>query len=118
MEGNEFFSVDTDNTCLVSDLVIPAKFKTLEFEKYKGHTYPKSNLVMYFRKMIAYTNNQKLPIHCFQDNLSGASLKWYMGLEKNHVKCFQDLVDAFMKQYNYNLDMALDRRQLQSMSQR
>ena len=110
MEGNEFFSVDVDNMCLVSDLVVPAKFKTPEFEEYKGHACPKSHLTMYYRKMAAYTNNQKLLIHCFQDSLSGASLKWYMGLERNRIQCFQDLAGAFMKQYKYNLDMAPDRR--------
>ena len=67
--------------------------------------------------MFAYTKNDKLLIHCFQDSLSGASLKWYMGLEKGRIQCFQDLVDAFIKQYKYNLDMAPDRRQLQNMFQ-
>ena len=48
MEGNEFFSGDANNMCLVSDLVMPAKFKTPEFEKYRGHTCPRIHLVMYF----------------------------------------------------------------------
>ena len=68
--------------------------------------------------MTAYHKNEKLLIHCFQDSLSGASLKWYMGLEKDRIKSFQDLIDAFMRQYKYNLDMAPDRRQLQNMSQK
>src|SRR4051812_2378327 len=97
MEGNSFFSVDVDIICLVSNLLMPAKFKTLEFQKYKGHTCPRSHLIMYYRKMDAYTNNQKLRIHCFRDSLSGASLKWYMGLEKGCIQNFQDLDDAFMK---------------------
>ena len=117
MKGNEFFSVDGDNICLVSDLMTPSRFKTPELEKYKGYTCPRSHLVMYFRKMAAYTNNQKLLMHCFQDSLSGASLKWYMGFERNGIHCFQDLDDSFMKQYKYNLDMAPDRLQLQNMSQ-
>ena len=40
-----------------------------------------------------------------------------MGLEKGRIQCFQDLVDAFIKQYKYNLDMAPDGCQLQNMSQ-
>ncbi|XP_058767291.1 uncharacterized protein LOC131640956 [Vicia villosa] len=52
------------------------------------------------------------------NSLSGASLKWYMSLEKGCVQSFQDLADAFMKQYKYNLDMAPDRRQLQNMAQK
>ncbi|XP_058766813.1 uncharacterized protein LOC131640437 [Vicia villosa] len=83
MEGSNFFSVNADNMGLVSNLVMPSKFKVPEF-----------------------------------DNLSGASLKWYMSLEKGCVQNFQDLADAFMKQYKYNLDMAPDRRQLQNMAQK
>src|SRR3954469_9517460 len=77
-----------------------------------------THLTMYYRKMAAYTKNDKLLIHCFQDSLTGASLKWYMGLEKSHIHYFQNLTDALMKQYKYNLDMAPDRRQLQNMSQK
>ena len=104
--------------CLVPNLVLPPKFKAPEFEKYKGHSCPKSHLMMYFRKMSAHAKNDKLLIHCFQDSLSGASLKWYMGLEKGHISSWVDLADAFMNQYKYNLDMAPDRRQLQTMSKR
>src|SRR3954470_870927 len=118
MEGADYFEVAAENMCLVSDVVMPAKFKTPEFEKYKGNTCPRSHLTMYYRKMAAYTKNDKLLIHCFQDSLSGASLKWYMGLESSRIHCFQDLTDAFMKQYKYNLDMAPDRRQLQNMSKK
>ncbi|XP_058740205.1 uncharacterized protein LOC131612429 [Vicia villosa] len=65
MEGNNYFGVAAKNMCLVSDVVMPAKFKTPEFEKYKGNTCPKSHLIMYYRKMAAYTQNDKLLIHCF-----------------------------------------------------
>ena len=50
---------------LVSDLVLPPKFKTLEFEKFNGGTCPMAHLTMYYRKMTGYTNNDKLLIHCF-----------------------------------------------------
>lgn len=82
IEGNNIFSSTAMNMRLVSNLVIPSKFKTPDFEKDKGKTFPRSHLVMYFRKMAAHTENDKLIIHCFQDSLSGASLRWYMGLEQ------------------------------------
>lgn len=118
MEGNDVFGAAAMDMRLVPDLVLPKKFKTSEFEKYKGHTCPRSHLIMYFQKMTAYSRNDKLLIHCFQDNLSGASLKWYMGLERTRIQSWTDLADAFMQQYKYNLNMAPDRRQLQSMSKK
>ncbi|XP_050875250.1 uncharacterized protein LOC127078874 [Lathyrus oleraceus] len=117
LEGDHVFGSAAKEMCLVSGLVIPAKFKTPDFEKYKGHTCPKSHLIMYYRKMAAHVEDDKLMIHCFQDSLSGAPSKWYLSLDQNRIRCFQDLSDAFIKHYKYNMDMAPDRRQLQSMFQ-
>ena len=69
MEGNDVFGAAAMDMCLVPDLVLPKKFKTPDFEKYKGHTCPRSHLIMYYRKMTAYARNDKLLIHCFQDSL-------------------------------------------------
>jgi hypothetical protein len=103
---------------LVPDLVLPPKYKDPEFEKYKGLSCPRSHLIMYSRKMASNTNNDKLMIHCFQDSLAGASLNWYMQLEGNYIHSWRDLANAFIKQYQYNLDMAPSRTQLQSMVQK
>lgn len=62
--------------------------------------------------MDAYTKNDKLLIHFFQDSLNGASMKWYMGLDKGRIRSWKDLVKAFFKQYKYNLDMVPDRQKL------
>ncbi|XP_050896008.1 uncharacterized protein LOC127102703 [Lathyrus oleraceus] len=117
LEGDHVFGSAAKEMCLVSGLVIPAKFKTPDFDKYKGHTCPKIHLIMYYRKMAAHVEDDKLMIHCFQDSLSGAPSKWYLSLDQNRIRCFQDLSDAFIKHYKYNMDMAPDRRQLQSMFQ-
>lgn len=82
IKGNDVFGATTMDMCLVSDLIIPAKFKTPNFEKYKGYTCPKSHLIMYYRKMEVHSRNDKFLIHYFQDSLSEASLKWYMSLER------------------------------------
>ncbi|XP_050915560.1 uncharacterized protein LOC127130632 [Lathyrus oleraceus] len=106
------------NMCLVLGLVIPPKFKVPNFEKYKGDNCPRNHLVMFFQKMASHTHDDKLMIHYFHDILIGASLSWYMKLKIIHIQSWEDLAKAFLKQYNYNLDMAPDRRQLQSLSQK
>lgn len=63
MEGDQDFGVAAKEMCPVSGLVIPAKFKTHDFDRYEGHTFPKSHLVMYYRKMDAYVEDDKLMIH-------------------------------------------------------
>ncbi|XP_058774882.1 uncharacterized protein LOC131649152, partial [Vicia villosa] len=104
--------------CLVPSVQIPAKFKVPDFEKYKGSSCPQSHLVMYARKMSTYADNHQLLIHYFQDSLTGAALKWYTSLDSTNIRTFNDLGEAFVRQYKYNSDMAPDRDQLRSMAQK
>lgn len=73
---------------------------------------------MYVRNMASCAHNDKLLIHFFQDSLTGVAQSWYMHLEPFQICCFRDMAEAFIKQYKYNVDMALDRSQLQNMSKR
>lgn len=90
MKGKYLFGKSTYDLCLVPNVKIPVKFKVHEFEKYKGNSYPQSHLNMHFRKMANYNGDDKLLIHYFQDNLTGASLKWYMGLYNAHISSFNE----------------------------
>ena len=116
--GGSFGFGDTIGLCLVSDVVIPPKFKVHDFEKYKGVSCPKNHLTMYCRKMATHASNEKLLVHFFQDCLAGNALCWYMHLEPTRIRSWKDLVDAFLKQYKYNIDMASDRLELQNMSKK
>ena len=40
---------------------------------------------MYYRKMAAHIGNDKLLIHCFQDNLIGPMTRWYIQLDNAHI---------------------------------
>jgi YesN/AraC family two-component response regulator len=65
--------------------------------------------------MAEVVDDEKLLIHFFQDSLSDVSLTWYMRLDNTKVKKWKDLVDAFMRQYKFNIDMGPDRLNLQAM---
>jgi len=110
--GKELFGKNAYDLCLVPNVVIPPKFKVPNFEKYKGNICPEIHLVMYVRKISAYVGNDELLIHYFQDSLTGAALIWYMGLSKADIKTFEDLCEAFVQRYNYNLHLAPDRKEL------
>ena len=97
MKGPKASSFRAHDLCLVPDVVIPSKFKMPVFEIYKGVSCPRYHLMMFCRKMTAYVDNDKLMIHCFQESLCGASLMWYMKLERNHIQSWEDLADAFVK---------------------
>ena len=119
VEGFDDYSfADMTDLCLVPDVVIPPKFNVPNFDRYKGTTCPKNHLNMYYQKVGAYSRDEKLLMHFFQDSLAGATVIWYTNLEASHVRSWKDLITAFIRQYQYNTDMALDRTQLLKMSKR
>ena len=91
---------------------VPHKFKPIVFDKYNGLTCPKTHAKAYYHKMSVYTEDEGLLIHYFQDNLSGASLEWYMKLERSHIRSRRDLAEYFIRHYQYNIDMAPNYTQL------
>ena len=105
--GNYPFT-DMADLCLVPGVAIPPKFKLPDFDRYKGMTCPKNHLKMYYRKMGAYSRDEKLLMHFFQDSLVGAAIIWYTNLEASRIRTWKDLITAFLRQYHYNCDMAPD----------
>jgi hypothetical protein len=59
--------------------------------------------------MAEMIHNDKMLIYFFQDSLTGSALSWYMRLDNIKIKTWKDLVDAFLKQYKFNLEIVLDR---------
>jgi len=98
VEGNHLCDlVKAVNMCLVPNVVIPKKFRVPEFIKYTGTQCPITHLKAYCNKM------------------ADAALTWYMRLDNTKVKIWRDLVDAFMRQYKFNIDVGPDRLSLQVM---
>ncbi|XP_050889976.1 uncharacterized protein LOC127095310 [Lathyrus oleraceus] len=118
LRGKDLFGKTAFELCLVPNVQISPKFKVPKFEKYKGNSCPQSHLVMYARKMSTQTDNRQLLIHYFQDSLTGAALKWYIGLDSTNIRTFNDLGESFICQYKYSVDMAPDRDKLWAMSQK
>ena len=115
LRGKELFKKNMNDMCLVPNVKIHAKFKVPEFEKYKGNTFPRAHLVMYVRRMSTHIDDQHLLIHFFQNSLTHAALKWYMSLDSASIHSFNDLGEAFIRQYKYNMDMAPDHDQIREM---
>ncbi|XP_050916440.1 uncharacterized protein LOC127131570 [Lathyrus oleraceus] len=117
MENENVMGMDFNDMGLIPGLRIPKKFKVPEFIKYKANSCPKTHVCAYFRKISAYSNDEKMLMHFFQDSLSGGSLDWYMSLERANVRSWRELVNAFVTHYHYNSDMAPNRTQLQNLTQ-
>ena len=95
-------------------MVIP-KFKVLDFDKYKGTTCPQEPSKDVLSEDKGIRKDEELLIHFFQENLTGVAVTWYTNLEPSRVHYWNDLMFAFIRQYQYNFDMVPDRMQLQNM---
>ena len=119
IEGAELYDpVKAAEMCLVPNVIVPKKFRVPEFIKYTGTKCPITHLKSYCNKMVEVVHDEKLLMHFFQDSLSGAALSWYMRLDNIRIRNWKDLVDAFVKQYKYNMDIAPDRTSLSNQEKK
>ena len=115
IKGNDWFDLmRVAEVCLVLNIVVPKDFRILEFIKYTGLECPNTHLRSYYNKMAEVIRDDKLIIYFFQDSLAGSALSWYMRLESVRIRSWRDLVEAFLKQYKFNLEIAPDRTSLMS----
>lgn len=65
--------------------------------------------------MTEVTHDDQLLIHYFHRSLTGVVLKWCMQLNSSYIKNWKDLAYIFIKQYQYNLEIAPTQNDLQNM---
>ncbi|WZZ51363.1 uncharacterized protein LOC125585930 [Brassica napus] len=93
----------------------------LKFAEYAGNSDPKAH-VRAFRLAIsiAYlTDNEKEAGYCcfFAENLTGAALEWFAGLEENSIDNFTQLVSTFLKQYSVFIETRVTKADLWNLKQ-
>jgi len=119
VEGNDWFDpMRAAEVCLVPNIVVPKDFRIPDFIKYTGLECPNTHLRSYCNKMAEVIRNDKLLIYFFQDSLAGSALSWYMRLDSVRIRSWRDLVEAFLKQYKFNLEIAPDRTSLMLIEKR
>ena len=119
VEGNDWFNpTQAAEVCLVPNIMVPKDFRIPDFIKYTGLECSNTHLRSYCNKMAEVIRDDKLLIYFFQDSLAGSALSWYMRLDNGKIRSWRDLVEAFLKQYKFNLEIALDQTSLMSMEKR
>ena len=87
IEGFDVYDlVRVNEICLVPDVVVPKKFRVLEFAKHTGMECPNMHLRSYCNKIVEVMHNEKLLIYFFQDSLISSMLNWYMTLDNTRIK--------------------------------
>lgn len=102
---DQFDSMKAHEMFIVSDIVIPQKSKVPDIVMYTRVECLNTYLKIYCNKMTEVIKNGKLLIHFFYKSLSGAVLTWCMNLDENQIKKWRDLVEAFIHQCKFNIEM-------------
>ncbi|KAL3748590.1 hypothetical protein ACJRO7_009774 [Eucalyptus globulus] len=100
-------------------VTVPEFYKEPEFtRKYDGIGCPKTHLKYYLGKMARYSDNPPLLINSFQDSLVGPALTWFIELDMEKIRIWEDLVDEFLQQYKFNTEIAPTREELVRVEKR
>ncbi|XP_071900974.1 uncharacterized protein [Coffea arabica] len=110
--------LDYDDLCLFPNVQLPVGFKTPKFNKYDGTGNPKTHLRLFANKLGKLVDDENLPLRLFPESLEGDALDWYSNLKPEEVKTWLDLSNAFIRQYEYNCELALTRTTLEGTKRR
>jgi hypothetical protein len=67
--------------------------------------------------MTEVVHDEKLLMYFFQDSLNEVTLSWYMRLDNTKIQRWKDLVDVFVKQYKYNIEIASAKTNLSNLEE-
>ena len=106
--------MDYDSLSLFPNERLPPKFKMPNLDKFDGTGYPKSYLKMYMRAMRPLGATKEVLTQMFQSTLTESVLRWFLNLD---ARSWEDICREFHKQYKYNMEVDIIRRDLETTKQ-
>ena len=118
MKGSGDHGLNMKGLTIFPEVFNPEQFKMPDIDKYDGTGCPKTHLQLFFSNVGSMGLTQKQMAQIFPRTLSGAAGRWFAQIEKSTLKSWDDIANAFVKQYNYNTQMEVTRRRLEMTRQR
>ena len=112
VQGVDHQSYQFRDLCYFLEVVLPLKFHILDFDKYNGRGCPIAHLKAYDGDLAQLQADEKLLIRLFHKSLTGPALKCFTSLDMATIKTWNDLSQAFLEQYSFNLDLVPKRAEL------
>ncbi|XP_070047341.1 uncharacterized protein [Nicotiana tomentosiformis] len=111
-------SIAFKDLCMFPGVRLPLGFKTPKFEKYDGHGDPIAHLKRYCNQLRGVEGKEKLAMAYFGESMTGVASEWFMDQETSHWHVWDDMAQAFVKQFQYNIDIAPDRNSLSNLKKK
>ena len=86
-------------------------------DKFDGTGYSKSHLKMYIRAMQPLGATKEMLAQMFQNTLTWAALRWFLNMEDDKARNWEDIYREFHNQYKYNIEMDVARKDLETTMQ-
>ena len=109
--------MDYQSLSLFPDVRLPTKFKMPTLDKFDGTGCLKSHLKMYMRAMQPLGASEELLAQMFQNTLTGAAFRWFLNLDDARARSWEDICRQFRNQYEYNVEVDVTRRDLETTKQ-
>ncbi|XP_070049963.1 uncharacterized protein [Nicotiana tomentosiformis] len=111
-------SIAFKDLCMFPGVRLPLGFKTPKFEKYDRHGDPITHLKRYCNQLRGVEGKEELVMAYFGESLIGVASEWFMDQETSHWHVWDDTAQAFVKQFQYNIDIAPNRNSLSNLKKK
>ncbi|KAH7852473.1 hypothetical protein Vadar_025178 [Vaccinium darrowii] len=106
---------DMDKLCLFPSAKLPKKFKHVNFEKFDGTGDPRGHIQAYMSSISLQDVDEPTMAQMFHETLTGPALQWLLSLDISRRQTWEEMAAAFIKQYEYNVQLKVTTRELESI---
>ena len=114
-QGIDLPSTKFRDLCPFPDAQVPQNFEVPKFKRYDGSGCPTAHLKAFCGELSAISGNEGALIRLFQKSLKGDALDWYTSLDCHRIRTWEQLSQAFVDRFAYNLNMAPRRADLATL---
>nr|XP_033514007.1 uncharacterized protein LOC117278635 [Nicotiana tomentosiformis] len=111
-------SIAFNDLCMFPDVRLPLGFKTPKFEKYDGHGDPIAHLKRYCNQLRSAGGQEELLMAYFGESLTGLASEWFKDQDTSRWYVWDDMAHAFVKQFQYNINIAPDRNSFSNLKKK
>lgn len=109
--------VDFEGLCLFPEAQLPERFKMPDIEKFDGTGNPTSHVRLIINTLKPMGLSDELIAQLFQRTLKGGALDWFLTLDFTKYKTWQEIVNVFVNQFSYNIQIEYTSRDLDMTKQ-
>ncbi|KAH0670694.1 hypothetical protein KY289_025187 [Solanum tuberosum] len=111
-------SVSFKDLCMFPDVHLPIGFKTPKFDKYNGHGDPVAHLKRFCNQLRGAGGKEELLMAYFGESLTAVASEWFIDQDISRWHVLDDMVQDFVQQFQYNIDIVPDRNSLANMKKK